>query len=532
MVAALSLFGLWGCGGGGESSDTTSSKAATEEAAGETDIVSSVSDMGKGDIVLLSFSGGSSSLSFSGSQAGMEYQLIVQSTTEAQSTSTLTLGDEGVPIPSLGKALLAEEPPDVHADFEAMLRATEAELADQGALPLPSVGKSIAPAVAVGDTANFRVLKSLTSTAVYSEVAATAKCVTSRVALFVDDVVKTELPDVMSTEDYASLCSKFDDTLKTEFAILGDPPDINGDGSVTVLMTPKVNALGGSGGGIVTGFFFAGDLLGNSSSNPASNQREIVHVLYPDPNGVFGSKLSKDFTMGNLLTAVVPHEVQHLLSYYYHVLVNGGSSEQAWLNEGMSHLIEDVVGYGQENPSREALFLNATAASSVVTSGSPSLTQRGGIYLFMRFLYEQAGSNGSAFLKNLVQANRTGSTNLVQAFGTDNEAFNSLPEFLRRWGVALVATDAGVTTDARYIYKARTKNETTGHWHGVCLVCDAEDGRSTSLAGPTVSAYSSGKAVSLSTTGSALFSISSAPSSITLLGSESTDLQGVLLRTK
>lgn len=520
-------------GGGGGNSDTNGGKNA--EVPGETDTVASVDAMGKGDIVLITFSGGQASLSFSSAPSDSTYDLIIQSTAQSGGTSTLSLGNIAELSTGLAKSLDSDDPDgDVLGPqeyLEATLRAAETTLAVDELPVATSVGKSLSSAaVSVGSSGTFRVLSSLSSVSSYNTVTATAKCVNNRIALFADADIDSNLSGVMASTDYATLCSQFKTSLDTLFSILGEPPDINSDESVTVLMTPKVNALGSSGGGIVTGFFFAGDLLTKSNSNPASNEREIVFVVTPDPNGVYGTALTKAFTMENLLTAVVPHEVQHLLSYYHHVLVNNGASEGTWLNEALSHLMEDIVGYGQENPSRVALYLQSTATSPLIPSASPDLSERGGLYLFLRFLYEQS-SNGNAFLKALVQTDKTGVTNLESAFGSGNANLDEFADFMRRWGIAVTATNADVTTDARYIYKSRTKNGTTGHWHGVCLVCDAEDGRGTTLAGPTKSTYGGGTS-SLRGSSSAYFQITSVPNSISLSGSSSAALQGILLRTK
>lgn len=524
----LTLGGLVSCGNGGGSGEGEAGKSA--EVPGETDIVSSVAEMAKGDIVLLPFTSGQATLSLSGGTADAGYALLVQSARQTAATSTLTVADVATMATELGKALFDTAEETAQTDLETFLRAAETMLTEVSD-PLDtsvSLGKSVAKAVSVGSSGSFRILSSLNSISSYSTVSATAQCVNNRVAVYVDAAFDAS---VMGSGEYATLCTQFKGALDAEFALLGDPPDINGDGVVTVLMTPKVNALGGSGGGIVTGFFFAGDLLARNAGNPASNEQEIVFVLVPDPDGTYGTKISKDFAMSNLLTAVVPHEVQHLLSYHYHVLTNGGASETTWLNEAMAHLIEDVTGYGQENPSRVALYLASPHDSPLIPSASPDLSERGGLYLFLRFMYEQAGSDSGAFLKNLVQTSRSGVDNVLAAFGTSRSGFDDWGDFLRRWGVAVAAMDAHVTTDARYTYRARTWNTATSHWQGVCLVCDADDGRSTTLTGPTRSTYGS-LSVSLRASAGAFFDLSTPPATLSLAGSDDADLQGVLLRTE
>ena len=80
--------------------------------------------------------------------------------------------------------------------------------------------------------------------------------------------------------------------------------------------------------------------------------------------------------------------------------MSGGLPEENWLNEGMSHFMEDWAGYGVENPSRYAMYLASPSTYGVVTQSSPNLMERGASYLFLRFLYEQA-SDGTAFIRSL-----------------------------------------------------------------------------------------------------------------------------------
>ena len=51
----------------------------------------------------------------------------------------------------------------------------------------------------------------------------------------------------------------------------------------------------------------------------------------------------------NSYRSLLAHEFQHLISFNQHVLLRpGGDSEVSWLNEGMSHVTEDLVGDHRE----------------------------------------------------------------------------------------------------------------------------------------------------------------------------------------
>jgi hypothetical protein len=259
---------------------------------------------------------------------------------------------------------------------------------------------------------------------------------------------------------------------------------------------------------------------------------EIIYILAPDPGGEWGTEISKEFAMSNLMPAVVPHELQHAINYNQHVLVNGGSSEESWLNEGLSHFAEDRAGFGMENPSRAEMFLMSPEMTSLAPSGSPDLYERGAEYLFLRFLYEQAAS-GDAFAGALENTYLTGIENVEAAFAGTDANFDEWSEFMRRWAIAMALTDTGISTTDIYQYNARTFNSSTGNWEGICLICDADDGRDTVLTGPYAAELSSSSvSLYLYGTSTAFYTISSPPSSLSLSGNSSAGLQGILIRTE
>lgn len=534
---SLSLFLIWlsACGAQGTETATKAASSVGEaatEVAGETAIAGSVSAMNKGDIYLVDLTGGSATVDFSSTSADAEYQLVVQSTSTSAGSATVSVGNlSSAKALSHLKATVGSHPLAAQEYLDSMLREMEQSMTGTPIHAAGSQSKGLGKSVSVGASETFRVLSSLSTVSSYKTVTATVRCVETvnsevGIALYVDDAASNAL----TSDQVTTLCKQYAAALKTEYSIVGNPSDINSDGTIVVLATKVVNEIGGSLGGIVTGFFFGGDLLARTTSNPASNEREIVYTLLPDPTGQYGTKIPIDFAMGNLLPAVVPHEVQHMLSYYNHVIKNSGAAEASWLNEALSHLVEDVVGQGQENPSRIELFLATMNDTALIPSGSPGLEERGASYLFLRFLYEQA-SSGNTFLSALVNATETGTTNVETAFGNQFSTFDEWKEFLLRWGVALAVTNQGVTSDSRYVYDARTFQSDTSHWQGVCLVCDTEDGRETTLAGPTLIDLNATGSLSVYAGANAIYDLSSPPSTLTI-ETTSANLQGVLIRIK
>jgi hypothetical protein len=524
-----------GCGG---YTDVGSDISADNGGTDVSSLYSSPAELGVGDFMVVEFNSASpTSMDFAGVSEDAKFILAVGSAGENGGSSSINLHSSiSLPDPlSPGKSMSVDSVNDeddgyeANEIFSAWLRASEVSL-DESELPADYVsaanfkGMSM-KAVGLGERETFRVLGSLTNTNSYVNVDGQVKCVGQSVVFYVDTSVPAE---ILPAGDVQTLCNDFDANVSDMEGFLGLSSDVDADGKLHVLMTSQINKLGALGGGVITGYFYAADLYARSDSNPASNQREIIYTMVPDPNGQYGMPVEYDFAMDNLLPAVLPHEFQHAINYNQHVLVGGGAPEENWLNEGMSHLIEDVMGWGRENPSRYALYLASPSTYGLVTQFSPNLMERGGAYLFLRYLYEQA-SDGDAFLGRLVQTNKRGVENVISAFNGD-AGMDEWSEMLARWSVALIMTNRGISQDSRYIYKARSQHPETGNWEGVILEGDADDGRGTVLEGVNLNSYNGSNTASVDGSTAKYYRISSVPDKVDLTGSSVSTQYAVLVR--
>jgi hypothetical protein len=145
--------------------------------------------------------------------------------------------------------------------------------------------------------------------------------------------------------EYDDIALNFDNVIiGTDTLYFGAPSDVPGDiapGQVVILYSQGVNQMTEDyTNGFIAGFFCPLD-LGFSGGNDA----KMFYLLVPDPTG--------DLTPGNdanLLTKTnvlritdntVAHEFQHLIN----AQVGTGAAEEVWINEGLSHLAEEVVGH-------------------------------------------------------------------------------------------------------------------------------------------------------------------------------------------
>jgi len=254
--------------------------------------------------------------------------------------------------------------------------------------------------------------------------------------------VDTAASTAYSDAQLEQLGQLFDNDLyRTDVDAFGAESDIDGNGKVLVFMTPRVNALVPAGDcagkGFVTGFFYGRDLLPSLSN---SNAGEIFFSLVPDPGGQYSCSHAALDVM-RLVPGTFVHEFQHMISFFQHVVARAGESEEHWINEGLSHIAEELVSrlfeqrypapLGRSTPTQlfpdsasafispqmlnTYIYLNNTPNHSVTTFiGSGSIEERGAAWLFLRWLGDQ---KGEPIFQRLVQTSLTGVANIEARAG-------------------------------------------------------------------------------------------------------------------
>lgn len=543
IIMMLGSLFVAGCGhnsGGYSVYNAESSIEGSNEPATITNTVASPAEMSLGDVFSVTFDKNNrSKIDFEGTSKDAQFVLVLSAIDAGQNAHSLQMSSE-------------DAEPDISADesaaldgewsawktneaFEQQLRNYESELSHDDttikitASASANIGKAASHYTPpkLGDIESFNVLNSLSSLGSYKNVQAEIRCIAGNVIFYVDTEVEAVNPEDLTDADISTLCEGFNSAIDMEYELFGEPSDVNGDGTITVLMTPQVNRLGASGGGIITGFFFANDLYENRNSN----KREIIYIHVPDSGGYYGVTIPKAFAMNNLLPAVLPHELQHAISYNNKVFVNGVTSEENWLNEALSHFSEDILGFGNENPSRMEVYLNNPSYYGPISSGSPNLAERAASYMFLRYLYEQA-ADGKAFIWDLIHSSDIGAVNIENSFAGQDADFDQISEFLLRWNIAMVMSSFNLSTDPKFSYKERTYNEKTDNWEGVCLDCNTDDGRGTILSGVPLSTFYSVSSVNLEPTASKFYKVTSFPMDIDLSTKASGTYAASLIRFK
>ena len=329
--------------------------------------------------------------------------------------------------------------------FDLALREREARLVDDarsaGLLrPSPDVlaRTTLAAPPAVGSQRSFQVLSDFDGTA-FKRITARVRYVGAHIILYVD---VDQPPGAFTDADLKTFGNLFDQSLyDLDVRAFGSESDIDGNGRVIFVLTPVVNALTSAtdcaASGFITGFHYGLDLLPSQAN---SNRGEIFYSLVPDVGGTRSCEHTKA-DVERVVPATFVHEFQHMISFGQHVLARGGSFEALWLNEGLSHIAEELAGKtyeakfppptGRSDPAQlfpdsaqgyltpnmrnAQSFLTRPGSTSVTAiTGSGSLAERGGAWLFLRWLGDQ---QGESIYARLVQTSKTGVANVEDKAG-------------------------------------------------------------------------------------------------------------------
>jgi len=128
----------------------------------------------------------------------------------------------------------------------------------------------------------------------------------------------------------------------------GEPPDVDGNGKVLVLLTHELGLR--LNGGWLIGYFGNADLVRSRDDSPdcsggGSNHGEIVYLNDPRAGGENGYAAQDLFA--RVYPATIAHELQHLLNFWGRCVARRCEGpEETWINEALSKIAEDLAGYG------------------------------------------------------------------------------------------------------------------------------------------------------------------------------------------
>jgi hypothetical protein len=273
-----------------------------------------------------------------------------------------------------------------------------------------------------------------------------------------------------TTAQYDSIRMEFDTIAYAAITPnFGTPTDIDGNGRVVVFFTRAVNELSPPASSVTTYSYFAARDLQDPATCERSNGGEMIYALVPDPVGTVNSNARSVFAVRGNAIRTLGHDLQHLVNASRRIHVTGAPLEEAWLDEGMSKIAEEMMFYRtsfgiepRQNivvsnlnsgplASRRVAAFNTYANTGLFTAFRPwlqrpdtsgafkdngALAAGGAAWAFLRYAADRAGGTESAFWSALVNGTGTGKANLQAAFGADPNVW------LRDFVVATYADDA------------------------------------------------------------------------------------------
>lgn len=270
-------------------------------------------------------------------------------------------------------------------------------------------------------------------------------------------------------DEYAALGTSFDTLVDPlDRAAFGDPSDIDHNGKIVLFFTKAVNDLTPkTSNSYVGGFFDGRDLFPTASTIDfdgctGSNVGEMFYVMVPEPSR--GGPFAKNNVASEVL-GTLAHEYQHLINASRRMYVNTQATdfEEVWLNEGLSHIAEELLFYRVSGLAPRA-NIDATAirsSSAYVTafnnyqsdnigryreflssptkygpySDNDSLETRGATWAFLRSAADKAATSDGDIWFRLVNSTTEGIPNLRSVFGT------TVTTQLRDWSTSVLTDD-------------------------------------------------------------------------------------------
>ena len=420
----------------------------------------------------------------SGGTSGADYALIpFHGSQVANARTSFTVIGRGVqPLtsaslgPSFGTAAAAAVTPriaDLRSAFDARLRASaHAQLTSlmptaRRAKQRPAAYTVIPSSVNVGQVLSLNTTSSSACTnAVYrgGRVAA----ITSKTIVVAD--TSNPIPG-FSDAQYQSIGVTFDTLVDPlDRAAFGEPSDLDKNGKILIFFTRAVNELTPQGSStFIGGFFHERDLFPTAGTPDleacaGSNVGEMFYMIVPDPFGTINGNRRDTAFVRRLTIGTIGHEYQHLINASRRLYVNDADSfEESWLNEGLSHIAEELLFYRVAGltPRRNLTAANVRATQQIVSAfndyaasdltryqeylrrpsttspygDNDSLQTRGATWSLLRYLADRRGSSDGDTWMQLDNSKTSGLANLRNVFGSD------IMSLIRDWTTSAITDD-------------------------------------------------------------------------------------------
>jgi len=343
-------------------------------------------------------------------------------------------------------------------------------------LPDPEIEAPVPVVFAtVGDYRNFTVWDG----SGYVIVEALAVEVTDELVIWNDVTTFNPLGDLPAATLDEVVATFEDVVLPRTRQVFGQESDVDGSGKIDVLLSFTVNDYG------AVAYVTWCDLADLRGCGGRSNGGETIYMGIPDPDS--------EYSTANAIAEIWAHELNHLVYAWHKYMGNDqlDADENIYLTEGMSELAQDLTGfnngnqyiwasaidmrefYGNEDYSTQGVSINDFLREGSYYSARRDGPLRGGGYLFLRYLFEQAGgfvvesdgsftdAGGIEFLHEWFDAPELGPDCVEALTGrpVEDVAFD--------WYTALVLSGRDINDNPAFTYQERVQDPITGFEFGV-----------------------------------------------------------------
>ena len=271
-------------------------------------------------------------------------------------------------------------------------------------------------------------------------VASTCRAVGTNCYIFVEDinwgtkVTQAVVDSVRAAFDAHTPSDGTKGVYQTDVGTFGNPPDVDADPRIIILLLDIKDGYTGSGG-YVAGYFYGFNEVSKSQPGYGTSNEAEIYFLDVNPANL---TTPAGLTNGMSTTA---HEFQHMIHFNY------DRNEISFVNESCSLVAEVICGYGVYQQSGFAsepnhYLFDWRSGDFVNVLKDYSRGARWGVYLNDQF--------GSSVFKPIVASALNGSDGIdagLATFGTPRR-FNDI---LQDWFIANILDDASV--DSKYAYQ-------------------------------------------------------------------------------
>jgi len=330
------------------------------------------------------------------------------------------------------------------------------------------------PKAEVGDLRSF----TLHDDRQWLTIEAEAIGVSERVVLWEDQTTPSELE--VNYERIDLILQNLEEiVIPREEQLFGAISDVDGDGKIAVLISYTVNMIG------VAAYVTWCD-INAAEGCTAGNNSEVVYLSIPEPEGRLSS--------ANAITETVAHELSHLIYAYHKHVLNGTmlrEGEGIYVTEGLAALAQDLTGYNNgnqyvwgaafdlaefyedENFCTQGISVNDMFGDGSFYSTDRDGVLRGGSYLFLRYLFEQAGGmevladgslvdrGGIAWLRSIYSTPALGAAAIEETMGRDYW------DLVFDWYTAILVSGRNLNNDKAFNFEPRVEDPLTGYSFGV-----------------------------------------------------------------